>query len=353
MPGLTCIRSTSPSPERRAATPLGDEALGVLRPLRIPSDIRSALDLLQIAFCQGEFQNPEALRELKLMRRMIPLLTLSAWLGDDLEELFSGFVWEKGGHVVGNVNVHRSSGGKGTWLISNLAVHPSQRGKGVARRLMQAAKEHIVDRGGTSITLKARAGNLPASRLYERLGFQRLAREARLTKPPGVAPPASIDSPCQVRRANVEDSRTISTMRQRAAADEFEPAHLLRGTGPAPPVGGPTARWLRDALTLRRRQAWVAERRGTLLAYLEMTANRVPPFQRRMRLFPGSQCQISDAQALTTTALWSLGNPAKAEVKLTLQALGEEELEKGLHNLGFIEVSVEDTLWLNLRQQER
>jgi len=345
------MRSTPPGPERQAATPPGDEALGGLRPLQIPSDIRNVLDLLQIAFCQGESQNPEALRELKLMRRMIPLLTLSAWLGDGLEEIFSGFVWEKGGRVVGNVNVHRSSGGKGAWLISNLAVHPSQRGKGIARRLMQAAKEHVIDRGGTSITLKARSGNLPAARLYETLGFRRLAREARLTKPPGVAPPASIDSPCQVRRANAEDSRTISTTRQRAATDEFEPAHLLSGNSPASPAGGPIARWLRDALTLQCRQAWVAERRGTLLAYLEMTANRVPPFQRRMRLFPGPHCQVSDVRALTTTALWNLGDPAKSEVKLTLHTLGEEELEKGLRDLGFIEVSVEDTLFLNLRRQ--
>ncbi len=37
---------------------------------------------------------------------------------------------------------------------------------------------------------------------------------------------------------------------------------------------------------------------------------------------------------------------------VTLQALSEDELEKSLRDLGFIEVSVEDTLWLNLRRQE-
>jgi ribosomal protein S18 acetylase RimI-like enzyme len=321
--------------------------------LQIFSDIRGVLDLLQIAFCQGGSPNPDTLRELKMMRRMIPLLTFSAWLGDDLEGIFSGFVWEKEGVVVGNVSVHRSSDGAGSWLVSNLAVHPHHRGEGIARRLMIAAKERVVERGGTSIILKARKGNIPAARLYAAMGFQRIWREARMTKPPGAVPPASVDSPSQVRRATAQDSRAISASRGRAVVAGVKLGHLLVGSGSRSPLGFPALHRLRDALALRRRQAWVAERPGALLAYLEMTANRIPPFQRGMAIFPAPQCRSSDVQSLAAKALWTMGAPAKSEVTLSLQELGEQELERDLDRLGFIESSVEDTLYLNLRHQEK
>ncbi|MCS7197072.1 MAG: GNAT family N-acetyltransferase [Candidatus Bipolaricaulota bacterium] len=57
------------------------------------------------------------------------------------------------------------------WYINVVAPHPDYRRKGIARRLMEAAIEHIRQRGGELALLNVRADNVPAYLLYRRLGF--------------------------------------------------------------------------------------------------------------------------------------------------------------------------------------
>lgn len=56
--------------------------------------------------------------------------------------------------------------------IWNVYVDPAGRGTGLARRLMQAAIAEARRRGLAAIVLSVSAGNLPAFRLYESLGFR-------------------------------------------------------------------------------------------------------------------------------------------------------------------------------------
>ena len=56
--------------------------------------------------------------------------------------------------------------------IWNVYVDPAQRGTGLARRLMQDAIAEARRRGLAAIVLSVSAGNLPALRLYESLGFR-------------------------------------------------------------------------------------------------------------------------------------------------------------------------------------
>lgn len=58
--------------------------------------------------------------------------------------------------------------------LLNVAVHPDHRGLGVGRRLVEAVLEAGRSSGGRVVYLEVRAGNVPARRLYKRLGFREL-----------------------------------------------------------------------------------------------------------------------------------------------------------------------------------
>lgn len=66
----------------------------------------------------------------------------------------------------------------GFWLIADaahiatIATHPGWRGCGLGLWLMLALLDNASARGATSSTLEVRASNLPARRLYEKLGYQ-------------------------------------------------------------------------------------------------------------------------------------------------------------------------------------
>jgi ribosomal protein S18 acetylase RimI-like enzyme len=138
-------------------------------------DLRSVIALIEEAFTnQLDLRGQKALRELKAMSRLGPLLWLLDRLSPEFHETFSGFVWVEEGHVVGNVTVNRPNWRSRRWFISNLAVGRAYQGQGVARELMQAAIGMARDRGGELVTLQVRADNIPALKLYNNLGFEEL-----------------------------------------------------------------------------------------------------------------------------------------------------------------------------------
>ncbi|RYG46787.1 ribosomal-protein-alanine N-acetyltransferase [bacterium] len=60
--------------------------------------------------------------------------------------------------------------------ITTIAIDGAQRGLGYGRRLMVTLLEEAKERGMACATLEVRAGNEPALRLYEGLGFVRSGR---------------------------------------------------------------------------------------------------------------------------------------------------------------------------------
>lgn len=59
--------------------------------------------------------------------------------------------------------------------IRMLGVHPQARGRGVARTLMQACLDRAREAGRTRLTLHTTNPMTAARRMYERMGFDRLA----------------------------------------------------------------------------------------------------------------------------------------------------------------------------------
>jgi ribosomal protein S18 acetylase RimI-like enzyme len=59
------------------------------------------------------------------------------------------------------------------FILNDLFVRPETRGAGVAESLLAAAVEFARDAGALRLTLSTARSNLPAQRLYERLGWIR------------------------------------------------------------------------------------------------------------------------------------------------------------------------------------
>ncbi|MFG3706603.1 GNAT family N-acetyltransferase [Micromonospora sp. NPDC047670] len=80
----------------------------------------------------------------------------------------------EGGEVVAVAGVHVYSPAYGVAALGNVTTHPRARGRGLARAVVAALCGRLLD-GVAHVTLNVRADNGPAVRLYERLGFTRVA----------------------------------------------------------------------------------------------------------------------------------------------------------------------------------
>ncbi|WP_047046972.1 GNAT family N-acetyltransferase [Vibrio mexicanus] len=62
---------------------------------------------------------------------------------------------------------------KRSWILNDLFVTEQARGQGVARALMNAAKQHAIDTQAKGLALETAHTNHTAQKLYESLGYQR------------------------------------------------------------------------------------------------------------------------------------------------------------------------------------
>ena len=58
--------------------------------------------------------------------------------------------------------------------ILNICVAPEARRQGVAEALMLELERGLIPKGAERVTLEARSSNLPAIRLYEKLGYEQV-----------------------------------------------------------------------------------------------------------------------------------------------------------------------------------
>ncbi len=145
---------------------------GCLRPLDLRRDFEGLSKLIETAFAE-DFQRVgvQFQEELKAIRRLVPWVLLLGRFSRFFRELIGGYVWEDQGQIVGSVMVQPQGLERRKWYIGAVATHPEYRRKGIARRLMEAAIEHIRKRGGELALLFVRADNVPAYQLYLGLGF--------------------------------------------------------------------------------------------------------------------------------------------------------------------------------------
>ncbi len=155
-------------------------AAGV-RSINLRTDMRAIADLIDAAFAHELGANGRAaLRDLRFLARLGPLLYLLIPAGGELGGFFRGFVWEENGAILGNLTLQQVDALSERWMIANVAVEQQQRGRGIARALMNAGLERIRQSGGRWAMLQVRANNHIAHGLYERMGFEKVLAETEL-----------------------------------------------------------------------------------------------------------------------------------------------------------------------------
>lgn len=87
---------------------------------------------------------------------------------ESLEKTYSYFFVAEEDEIVGYCGIH-NFGGDGE--ITNVAVDKAWRGKQVAFSMLEFAMEETKKEGIEAFTLEVRATNMPAIKLYEKLGF--------------------------------------------------------------------------------------------------------------------------------------------------------------------------------------
>jgi ribosomal protein S18 acetylase RimI-like enzyme len=125
---------------------------------------------------------------MKSLKRIWPIIRLAQWLSPNLRDILRGHVWEEDGYIVGFTNANRQ-GGTDTWYISAVGVRPAYRRRGIAQKLVEATNEMIRTRGGDKVLLDMTDGNMPAYKLYEKLGFEHYSSSSMYHITPDQAPP--------------------------------------------------------------------------------------------------------------------------------------------------------------------
>lgn len=152
-----------------------------LRHLDPARDLTQLADLIENAFAEElSDDGGHVLQELRFLGMLGPLNIFVTGMQSEVDDLFTGYVWVQGRQVVGNVTVNRPTGHPRRWQISNVAVLDAYRRQGIAHKLVKAAIDLILCRGGDTAYLYVREDNDPARRLYESLGFVEVDRTTDL-----------------------------------------------------------------------------------------------------------------------------------------------------------------------------
>ena len=318
-----------------------------LRPMEPSRDLRQVAALVEEAFAeQLDLRGREALRELKHMSRLGPLLWLLDRLSPEFHETFSGFVWVEEGRVVGNVTVNRSIWRSRRWFISNVAVERAYQGRGIARELMQAAIGMARDRGGESVTLQVRADNVPALKLYRNLGFEELVgtTELRLGR---------------VGRVDFVPTEGF-TLRQRGYSEWHKEYKLAQAATPASEQRAKPIReedfrkgivervadWLGDIFAGRRTYRLAVDEGDRFIATLTVRASWWGGrHSLEIMTHPDYRGQVEEM--LVTKALALLGNYPGQGVAVKMSASHQEAIET-LKRYGFVEEKTLIRMRLNL-----
>jgi ribosomal protein S18 acetylase RimI-like enzyme len=166
------------------ATP---QARGRLRRMDPSHDLGAIASLIADAFADEMDQRGRAaLREMRWMAWLSPLVWWWAQADPLFSESFNGFVWEepspkgKGRQVIGNVSLSRAPGNRQRWIICNVVVRADYQGRGIGRELVDAAIAEARVQRAVGALLQVYQDNQPAVHLYERRGFEEAAGETEL-----------------------------------------------------------------------------------------------------------------------------------------------------------------------------
>lgn len=128
-----------------------------LRPMSILRDLPAVADLIEQCF--SSTMDSDGRRYVQDMRRAGNDNSFLKWANRVAESTslpLTGYVWEEGHHIVGNVSVVPFRQNKNRlYLIANVATHPDYRRRGIARALTVRAMQHAREKSGRYLVARS------------------------------------------------------------------------------------------------------------------------------------------------------------------------------------------------------
>jgi ribosomal protein S18 acetylase RimI-like enzyme len=266
-----------------AATEATPQDRGGLRRMDPVRDLGTIADLIARAFADEiDERGRAALREMRWMARLSPLVWWLAQADPSFQDTFNGFVWEElsgkgrasrgSARIVGNVSLNRAPGSRQRWIICNVVVQDEYRGQGIARQLMEAAVAEARCLGAEGVVLQVYRDNPPALRLYTNLGFRADSGETDL-RVEAVTSQAFLDAPgYRFRPWKPADGQAVFELARLARpptqqwirpvrAEKYRPNSLVR-----------LGQWLSNLVAGRRVYRLTALEGDCIVAILTVTA---------------------------------------------------------------------------------
>lgn len=257
------------------------------RPINLNRDIPQVIKLLEMVF--GKALGGHLLGGGLDLDRSPSLL----WrLNPGASKLGLGYVYEIGGHIVGNATL-LTTATRGRYLVVNVAVHPDFRHMGIARQLMASVLGLVRARHGHEIMLQVETDNEPARQLYRTLNFSEIgsvtawyASSSRLREIPPLL--------------SAEGGPFIRELRRR----EWQEAYELDLTALRPDLNWPESlrsdayrqgllRWFGDIVSGRRSETWVVSHRDQRLVGLaSIWSEWAGPHKANLRVHPDWRGQL-------------------------------------------------------------
>lgn len=262
-----------------ATTEAISQAQGGLRPMDPSRDLGTIADLIADAFAQElDERSRAALREMRWMALLSPLVWWWAEADPSFRDTFGGFVWEDASpigtkkQILGNVSLNRAPGSRQRWIICNVVVQAEYRGQGIGRMLTEAAIAEAKSLGAQGTVLQVYQDNPTAWRLYTDLGFREVAGETdlRLEAP---EPVAVLDAPgYQLRRSQPADGQAAHELAQLVTPTVLQWLRPVRAGHFRRSWSGRLTERITDLLAGRRVYRLTVKKESRLVAMVTVTA---------------------------------------------------------------------------------
>jgi ribosomal protein S18 acetylase RimI-like enzyme len=309
-------------------------------------DLAIVAELIADAFADElDERGRAALREMRWMARLSPLVWWWAQVDPSFRDAFSGFVWEEpspkakgrrgSSRIVGNVSLNRAPGDRQRWIICNVVVLDEYRGRGIGRQMMEAAIQEAEQIGAAGVVLQVHRDNPGALGLYTSMGFHEESGETDL-RLEAVRSVAFLDAPgYELRHWQPADGQAVYELARHAIpptqqwirpvrAEEYRLDWLLR-----------LGQWISDLAAGRRSYRLTALKGDRLVATMTVTAaSRMGAHRLALLVHPSHAGQIE--AALVSRALYVLASAPSRPVRIAVN-VGDEATLKVLQDYGFKE----------------
>ncbi len=322
-----------------ARTQVAEAPPGRARELDPTRDLGEVAALIAGAFAEDmDERGRAALREMRWMARLSPLVWWLSQTDPGFRDAFNGFVWQipstsSKGKIVGNVSLNRAPGQRHWYIVCNVVVREDHRQQGIGRHLTEQAVARAEALGAEGVLLQVRQDNRPAMHLYTDLGFVQASGEINL-RLAGPSPVALLTPPAhRIRAWRPADGEAVYRLARRATPEVQQWLRPLRRETYSPGWGSRLGEWLGGLLGGRRTYRLLALAGDEPVGLLQVSASfRQREHRLSLLVDPDHDGQVE--AALTSRGLHMLAGLPPQPVTTTL-FVGQDGALKVLRGYGF------------------